>query len=126
MLRRLSIRVRLRLAFGIILAMIGVDPQTGQERWTFDTLYLQDGLPLTPLLLGVFALPELCDLMIARMAMFFGGGRRDDREGSPIAALATVIIGGLTSTLIFAPLIIPPLYLWLESKALKTINAEED
>ncbi len=28
--------------------------------------------------------------------------------------LATVIIGGLTSTLIFAPILIPPLYLWLE------------
>lgn len=27
--------------------------------------------------------------------------------------LATVIIGGLTSTLIFAPILIPPLYLWL-------------
>jgi cobalt-zinc-cadmium resistance protein CzcA len=26
--------------------------------------------------------------------------------------LATVIIGGLTSTLIFAPLIIPPLFWW--------------
>ncbi len=30
--------------------------------------------------------------------------------------LATVIIGGLTSTLIFAPIIIPPLYYWLENK----------
>jgi heavy metal efflux system protein len=28
--------------------------------------------------------------------------------------LATVIIGGLTSTLLFAPIIIPPLYFWLE------------
>jgi cobalt-zinc-cadmium resistance protein CzcA len=28
--------------------------------------------------------------------------------------LATVIIGGLTSTLLFAPLIIPPLFFWLE------------
>ena len=27
--------------------------------------------------------------------------------------LATVIIGGLTSTLIFAPILLPPLYLWL-------------
>jgi cobalt-zinc-cadmium resistance protein CzcA len=26
--------------------------------------------------------------------------------------LATVIIGGLTSTLIFAPILIPPLYWW--------------
>ncbi|MBL7918912.1 MAG: efflux RND transporter permease subunit [Bacteroidia bacterium] len=30
--------------------------------------------------------------------------------------LATVIIGGLTSTLIFAPIFIPPLYLWLEKR----------
>ncbi len=28
--------------------------------------------------------------------------------------LATVIIGGLTSTLLFAPILIPPLYYWLE------------
>jgi cobalt-zinc-cadmium resistance protein CzcA len=30
--------------------------------------------------------------------------------------LATVIIGGLTSTLIFAPVLLPPLYLWAEKK----------
>jgi Uncharacterized protein conserved in bacteria len=42
-----------------MIAMIGTDPQTGTLRWTMDSLYLWDGLPLTPLLLGVFALPEL-------------------------------------------------------------------
>jgi heavy metal efflux system protein len=31
--------------------------------------------------------------------------------------LATVIIGGLSSTLIFAPVVIPPLYWWAERKA---------
>src|ERR1700752_2137584 len=51
---------------GIMIAMIGSDPQTGTLRWTFDSLYLRDGLPLTPVLLGLFALPELCDLLIAR------------------------------------------------------------
>jgi len=51
---------------GIMIAMIGSDPQTGTLRWTFDSLYLWDGLPLTPVLLGLFALPELCDLLIAR------------------------------------------------------------
>jgi TctA family transporter len=51
---------------GIMIAMIGSDPQTGTLRWTFDSLYLWDGLPITPLLLGIFALPELCDLLIAR------------------------------------------------------------
>src|SRR5438477_7220115 len=51
---------------GIMIAMIGSDPQTWTLRWTFDSLYLWDGLPLTPVLLGLFALPELCDLLIAR------------------------------------------------------------
>ena len=55
--------------FGIMLAMIGTDPQTGTLRWTLDSLYLWDGLPLVPITLGVFALPELCDLLIARTAV---------------------------------------------------------
>jgi len=38
--------------------------------------------------------------------------------------LATVIIGGLTSTLIFAPLLIPPLFLWLEKG--KKIKVKKD
>jgi TctA family transporter len=55
--------------FGVMIAMIGTDPQTGTLRWTMDSLYLWDGLPLVPLLLGVFALPELCDLLIGRVAI---------------------------------------------------------
>jgi TctA family transporter len=51
---------------GIMIAMIGSDPQTGTLRWTFDSLYLWDGLPFVPVLLGLFALPELCDLLIGR------------------------------------------------------------
>src|SRR6478752_6103874 len=56
-------------AIGVMFAMIGSDPQTGTPRWTFDSLYLWDGLPLTPMLLGIFALPELCDLLITRAAI---------------------------------------------------------
>jgi TctA family transporter len=54
---------------GILIAMVGTDPQTGTLRWTFDYLYLWDGLPLVPVVLGLFALPELCDLAIARSAI---------------------------------------------------------
>jgi cobalt-zinc-cadmium resistance protein CzcA len=39
--------------------------------------------------------------------------------------LATVIIGGLTSTLLFAPIIIPPLYYWMHRK-LETKASEEN
>ena len=66
---------------GVMIAMIGTDPQTGTLRWTFDTLYLWDGLPLTPLLLGVFALPELCDLLIARVAISSKGATDNIYKG---------------------------------------------
>ena len=55
--------------------MIGTDPQTGTLRWTMGSLYLWEGLPLVPLTLGIFALPELCDLAIGRTA---GDRRRQD------------------------------------------------
>src|SRR5436305_4039211 len=42
---------------GVMLAMIGPDPQTATQRWTMNTDYLFDGLPLVPLTLGIFALP---------------------------------------------------------------------
>ena len=66
---------------GIMIAMIGSDPQTGTLRWTMDSLYLWDGLPLTPVLLGLFALPELCDLLIARAAIAAGTEKVDIYKG---------------------------------------------
>jgi TctA family transporter len=66
---------------GVMIAMIGSDPQTGTLRWTLDSLYLWDGLPLTPLLLGVFALPELCDLLVARVAIAAGFEKADIYKG---------------------------------------------
>jgi TctA family transporter len=68
-------------AVGIMIAMIGSDPQTGTPRWTFGSLYLWDNLPLTPLLLGVFALPELCDLLIARVAIAAGSEKINVYKG---------------------------------------------
>jgi TctA family transporter len=67
--------------FGMMLAMIGSDPQTGTLRWTMGTLYLWDGLPLVPLTLGIFALPELCDLLISRVAVVNKDQLVDNRRG---------------------------------------------
>lgn len=55
--------------FGILIGMIGTNVQTGQMRWTLDLIYLREGLPIMPVLLGVFALPELCELAIGRTAL---------------------------------------------------------
>jgi TctA family transporter len=54
---------------GVVLAMVGTDPQGGSLRWTLSTLYLWDGLPLLPVALGLFAFPALCDLAVARTAI---------------------------------------------------------
>ena len=67
--------------FGMMLAMIGTDPQSGTLRWTLDTLYLWDGMPLVPFTLGIFALPELCDLAISRMAVVGQGQLVDTKTG---------------------------------------------
>lgn len=58
--------------FGVMLAMIGSDPQTGTLRWTMGMLYLYDGLPLVPVVLGLFALPEVIDLAIGRTSISAG------------------------------------------------------
>ena len=67
--------------FGMMLAMVGSDPQTGTMRWTMDTLYLWEGLPIVPVTLGIFALPELCDLAIGRMAVVEEGKTIDTKTG---------------------------------------------
>jgi TctA family transporter len=49
---------------GLFLAMVGQDPQAGVARFTLDTLYLWQGLDLVPVLVGLFALPEIIDLVV--------------------------------------------------------------
>jgi len=50
-------------ALGLFFSTVGQDPQSGVARFTFDTLYLWQGLDLVPVLVGIFAIPEIIDLM---------------------------------------------------------------
>ncbi len=47
------------MLFGLWLAQVGTDPIGGVERFTFGIFELKSGIPLLPMLIGVFALPEL-------------------------------------------------------------------
>jgi TctA family transporter len=49
---------------GLLLALVGEDPQAGIQRFTFGQLYLWGGLDLVPVLVGFFAIPELIDLAV--------------------------------------------------------------
>ncbi|MGL6260444.1 tripartite tricarboxylate transporter permease [Vibrio sp. WXL210] len=48
---------------GVLLGSVGSAPATGEYRMTFDNFYLMDGLPLVVVGLGIFALPEIIDLL---------------------------------------------------------------
>ena len=67
-------------ALGVMIAMIGADPTTGTLRWTMGMLYLWDGMHLVPVVLGIFALPELADMAIERRSIA-GDAKIDSRSG---------------------------------------------
>ena len=49
---------------GLMMSMIGYAETAPIPRYWFGTSYLLDGLPLIPVVLGLFAIPELMDLAI--------------------------------------------------------------
>lgn len=53
-------------AFGFLLAMVGLDPQTSIQRLTFDQLYLWEGINLVPVVVGLFGTAEVVQLMLTK------------------------------------------------------------
>jgi putative tricarboxylic transport membrane protein len=58
---------------GLLLSTIGQAPGTSTLRFTFDQLYLWEGIHIVPATLGLFAIPELVDLAVHRTSI----ARRD-------------------------------------------------
>jgi TctA family transporter len=67
-------------AFGLLLSTIGISVFTGEARYTFDMLQLREGLPLIATAIGLFALPEMFDLMMTRKAISTGRANISTRE----------------------------------------------
>ncbi len=51
---------------GLLFGSIGAAPATAEERLTFDTIYLSDGLPLVIVGLAMFAIPEIVEVLRKR------------------------------------------------------------
>src|SRR5262245_7358464 len=64
---------------GLLLATIGQERQSGILRFDFGLIYLWEGLDLIPVLVGIFAIPEIIDLA---------------RRGTSIAGAAPAKVGG--------------------------------
>ncbi len=64
---------------GLLLSCVGLDPETGSQRLTFDFLELADGVPLMPLAIGLLALSELFRQMEVSFAKKYRGESADER-----------------------------------------------
>lgn len=51
--------------FGLMLAFVSLDPHSGAQRYTFDMLFLWDGVDVITAVLGIFAVPEMIALGVA-------------------------------------------------------------
>lgn len=49
---------------GLMLATIGLDPISGTQRFTFNQLFLWDGVGLVPITIGFYAIPETIELAV--------------------------------------------------------------
>jgi len=53
------IKALIMAAFGLFLGTVGMDPQTAKIRFAYDINYLTDGIPLVPVVMGLFGISEV-------------------------------------------------------------------
>lgn len=90
------LRGLLSVCAGLAVAFIGLAPTTATDRWTYGTIYLWEGVPLVPLFLGLFGVPELFVLLkskaiaVEKSALSAGGGLKtgikDTLKNAPLVA----------------------------------------
>ncbi len=64
-------------ALGILIATIGYSQNDAVPRYFFGSDYLLDGAPLLPIVLGLFALPEMVDLAVRNISIARDGMVKD-------------------------------------------------
>ena len=87
---------------GLLLAFIGSDPITASSRFTFGTDYLEDGLPLVPVAVGLFALSQAIILAEqgGTIAQIRTVGSIREGFGETLRRPMTILRGGLVGVLL--------------------------
>jgi TctA family transporter len=71
-----SVTRGLLVAFlGLLLSTIGFAEFASEDRFTMDIPYLEAGIPIVPIALGIFALPEVIDMLLSRRSI---AGKAED------------------------------------------------
>jgi TctA family transporter len=76
---------------GLMASFIGLDPRTAAPRFTFGLLYLQDGLSLVPVFLGLFAVSEVIGLIASGRTTVAGQSRADQLAGDTREGIVAVL-----------------------------------
>ena len=58
------LKALIMMLLGLWLSFVGTDPLGGVERFTFGIFDLKSGIPLLPMLIGVFAIPEVASVVM--------------------------------------------------------------
>lgn len=76
-------------ALGLMVSQIGFPVASEEPRYWFEIQYLIDGVPLIPLVLGLFAVPELIDLAVKNTSIARTAQQTD--EGSMLQGVRDTI-----------------------------------
>ncbi len=74
-------------ALGLFISSIGLAEIIAVPRYAFNSLYLMDGIPLIPAVLGLFAIPELLDLAVRDRSISYVTQEEAGPEGSLMAGV---------------------------------------
>jgi putative tricarboxylic transport membrane protein len=71
----------LMAAFGMLVALVGIDAQEGVPRYAFGQLYLWDGIDIVALVVGLFGGAEVLQLMLSKSSIASAEGASDPYAG---------------------------------------------
>jgi TctA family transporter len=73
---------------GILLSFVGYDPVTGTLRYTFNALYLYDGIDVVAAVIGLFAIAEMMSLMVEGSTIV--SGNVEEKPGGLVEGMKDV------------------------------------
>jgi len=94
----------LSVVFGLLLTMIGIDIITGYPRFSFGRAELFEGIPLIPLLIGLFAVSEVYKTIGEHLSQKFVGSSKNLKVWITFKEIKSILrvslIGGLIGSIV--------------------------